>query len=125
LPSSTARTAALPTEGKTDLVASVVQQLDTSQQKQEAATAALGALSAADQEAVAANTGVLDHPDMITQRNLWYMVVATMAVAIFVFGIMVIRPGFRGGSIAWKAGWSHGTQPQVPPVPEALPARAA
>jgi hypothetical protein len=22
----------------------------------------------------------------------------------------VIHPGFRGGSIAWKAGWSHGRQ---------------
>src|SRR6266508_4413212 len=35
-----------------------------------------------------------------------------------------IPPGFCGGSIAWKAGWSHGTQQQVPPLPEALPARA-
>jgi hypothetical protein len=37
----------------------------------------------------------------------------------------VIPPGFCGGSIAWKAGWSHGTQLEFPPGPEALPARAA
>src|SRR6266508_2543315 len=43
----------------------------------------------------------------------------------YLSGHSVIRPGFRGGSIAWKAGWSHGTQQQFPPVPEALPARAA
>jgi len=39
--------------------------------------------------------------------------------------IEVIPPGFCGGSIAWKAGWSHGTQLEFPPGPEALPARAA
>ena len=38
---------------------------------------------------------------------------------------VVIHPGFPGGSIAWKAGWSHGTQQEHPPIPEALPARAA
>ncbi len=38
---------------------------------------------------------------------------------------LLIPPGFCGGSTAWKAGWSHGTQQQVPLVPEALPARAA
>src|SRR6266540_5538396 len=27
----------------------------------------------------------------------------------------VIPPGFCGGSIAWKAGWSHGTQLEIPP----------
>jgi hypothetical protein len=48
----------------------------------------MGALSSADQEAVAADAGVLDRPDAVTQRNLWYMVVGTMALAIFVFGIM-------------------------------------
>lgn len=40
-------------------------------------------------------------------------------------GFAVIRPGFCGGSIAWKAGWSHGIQQQSPPLAEALPARAA
>ena len=35
---------------------------------------------------------------------------------------VVIPPGFGGGSIAWKAGWSHGS---YPPIPEALSARAA
>ncbi len=39
--------------------------------------------------------------------------------------IWVIRPGFCGGSIAWKAGWSHGTREEFPPGPAALPARAA
>jgi glutamate synthase domain-containing protein 3 len=37
----------------------------------------------------------------------------------------VIPPGICGGSIAWKAGWSHGIQHESPPLPEALPARAA
>src|SRR6266545_920863 len=37
----------------------------------------------------------------------------------------LIRPGFCGGSIAWKAGWSHGTREEFPPGPAALPARAA
>jgi transposase len=34
----------------------------------------------------------------------------------------VIPPGFRGGSTAWKAGWSHGS---YPPIPEALSTGAA
>jgi putative transposase len=38
---------------------------------------------------------------------------------------LVIPAGFGGGSIAWKAGWSHDTQQQFPPGPEALPAGAA
>jgi transposase InsO family protein len=38
---------------------------------------------------------------------------------------LVIPPGFCGGSIAWKAGWGHGTQPQSQPLAEALPAGAA
>jgi hypothetical protein len=79
---------ALSSDAKPDLVASVVQGLGTSQQKQAAAGAAMGALSQADMEAVAANAGVLDLPDTKTQRNLWYMVVGTMALAIFAFGIM-------------------------------------
>ncbi len=37
----------------------------------------------------------------------------------------VIPPGFRGGSIAWKAGWSHGTRQESPPLAEAVPAGAA
>ena len=36
------------------------------------------------------------------------------------------RPGIPGGSIAWKGRrWSHGRQQRNPPVPAALPARAA
>ena len=34
----------------------------------------------------------------------------------------LIPAGFRGGSTAWKAGWSHGSYPSIP---EALSARAA
>jgi NAD(P)-dependent dehydrogenase (short-subunit alcohol dehydrogenase family) len=37
-------------------------------------------------------------------------------------GECLIRPGFCGGSIVWKAGWSHGTQPQSQPLAAALPA---
>jgi hypothetical protein len=35
------------------------------------------------------------------------------------------RPGSVGCSIAWKGRWSHGRQQRNPPVPEALPTRAA
>jgi hypothetical protein len=37
----------------------------------------------------------------------------------------LIHPGFPGGSIAWKAGWSHGRPQEFSPFAEALPARAA
>jgi hypothetical protein len=75
-------------EAKPELVAKVVQQLPSNEQKQAAAAAAMGQLSQADQEAVALGAGVLDLPDAITQRRLWYMVVGTMGIAIFVFGVM-------------------------------------
>jgi hypothetical protein len=42
-----------------------------------------------------------------------------------VVGSLLNRPGIPGGSIAWKGRWSHGKQQRNPPVPAALPARAA
>jgi hypothetical protein len=95
---ATAAADALSSDAKSGLVASVVQGLDTSQQKQDAAAAVMGALSAADQEAVAADAGVLDRPDALTQRRLWYMVVGTMALAVFTFGIMAFL------LLNWKRG---------------------
>jgi hypothetical protein len=83
-----AAAATVPNEATAEFVGQVVQQLDNDQQKQKAATAALAAVSPTGQAEVAANAGVLDLPDKMTQRRLWYMVVGTMAVAIFVFGVM-------------------------------------
>jgi hypothetical protein len=36
----------------------------------------------------------------------------------------LIRPGFRGGSIAWKAGWSYGKRQEPSSFAEAVPARS-
>ena len=47
---------------------------------------------------------------------------ARYAWRILAQGTCVIHPGFPGGSIAWKAGWSHGTQQEQPPLAEAVPA---
>jgi hypothetical protein len=50
---------------------------------------------------------------------------ASTAAAISSPGTLLNRPGSVGGSIAWKGRWSHGRQQRNPPVPEALPTRAA
>jgi cytochrome bd-type quinol oxidase subunit 1 len=76
---------ALPADSKQQLVTNVVQGLETAQQKQ-VATAAVNALPQTDQEEVAAT--ILGTPDRKTQQILWYVVVAMMGGAIFVFGIL-------------------------------------
>jgi len=47
----------------------------------------LGQLSPQDRDEVA-RASVLPLPDVRTQQVLWYMVVGTMAIGIFVFGTM-------------------------------------
>jgi hypothetical protein len=70
-------------------------QVDTDQQKQVAA-AAIGGLSQADQEDVAAT--ILGTPDRKTQQRLWYIVIGTMGGAIFVFGILTFLLVLMGKS---------------------------
>jgi hypothetical protein len=77
---------ALPAAAKQELAATVVQSLDTPEQRAAAAKSALGALSAPQQAAVAES--LLGSPDATTRQRLWYVVVGTMALAVFVFGSM-------------------------------------
>jgi hypothetical protein len=77
---------ALPSEAKQDLAASVVQGLDTPEQQKAAAEGVIGALPVKQRQQVAQS--LLGSPDKKTRQNLWYMVVATLVVAIFVFGVM-------------------------------------
>jgi hypothetical protein len=77
---------ALPNEAKQDLAATVVQSLDTPEQKRAAAEGAVGALSTEQRQDLAES--LLGRPDRKTRQNLWYIVVWTMAAAIFVFGSM-------------------------------------
>jgi hypothetical protein len=80
-----AATDGLPADSKQELVSSLVQSLGTEQQKQ-AATAAISGLAQEDQEDVAAS--ILGTPDRKTRQMLWYIVIATIGGAIFVFGIL-------------------------------------
>jgi hypothetical protein len=77
---------ALAPESTSAAVGEVVGNLSTPGQQQDAATAAVGALSPAGQQAVL--TSLLGTPDPKTQRRLWYIVVSTIAAAIFVFGVL-------------------------------------
>jgi hypothetical protein len=63
-----------------------VQSLATPQEQKSAAEDAMSALPQAQREEVA--QGVLGTPNDKTRQVLWYMVVATIALAIFVFGTM-------------------------------------
>jgi hypothetical protein len=76
---------ALPDEAKQGLAATVVQGLAPAQQ-QAAAQGVLDALPN-DQRTQLAET-VLGSPDKKTRKILWYMVVSTLAAAVFVFGSM-------------------------------------
>jgi hypothetical protein len=60
--------------------------LDTPEQQRAAAEGVVGTLPAQQQQQLA--EGVLGPLDDVTRRNLWYIVVWTMAAAIFVFGTM-------------------------------------
>jgi hypothetical protein len=77
---------AMTSDAKQGLAASVVKGLDTPEQQTAAAEGAINALPAAQREQVA--QGVLGNPDKKTRQVLWYMVVATLTLAIFVFGTM-------------------------------------
>jgi hypothetical protein len=76
---------ALPDEAKQGLAATVVQGLPAAQQ-QAAAQGVLDALPD-DQRTQLAET-VLGSPDKNTRKVLWYVVVSTLAAAVFVFGSM-------------------------------------
>jgi hypothetical protein len=76
---------ALPDEAKQGLAATVVQGLPAAQQ-QAAAQGVLDALPN-DQRTQLAET-VLGSPDKNTRKVLWYVVVSTLAAAVFVFGSM-------------------------------------
>jgi hypothetical protein len=78
--------AALPTEAKQDLAATVVQSLDTPEQQRAAAEGVIEALPAQQRQQLAES--VLGSPDQRTRQILWYIVIWTMAAAIFVFGAM-------------------------------------
>jgi hypothetical protein len=75
----------LPDEAKQGLAATVVQGLPSAQQ-QAAAQGVLDTLSN-DQRTQLAET-VLGSPDRNTRKVLWYVVVSTLAAAVFVFGSM-------------------------------------
>jgi hypothetical protein len=77
---------ALPDAAKQDLAATVVRSMDSPEQQKAAVVSALGALSAPQQQQVA--EGLLGSPDTETRQRLWYIVVGTMAVAVFFFGFM-------------------------------------
>ncbi|MBV9096058.1 MAG: hypothetical protein JO132_19660 [Streptosporangiaceae bacterium] len=77
---------ALPPDVKQDIAATVVQGLDTSAQKQQAAEAVIGALPPDVKQQVAET--VLGSPDQRTRQILWYLVVSTLTIAVFVFGSM-------------------------------------
>jgi hypothetical protein len=76
----------LAPEEQQDLAATVVQSLDTPEQQRAAAEGAVGALTTQQRQQLAEN--VLGRPDRETRQNLWYVVIWTMAAAIFVFGSM-------------------------------------
>ena len=76
---------ALPDEARQGLAASVVQGLAPAQQ-QAAAQGVMDALPDDKRTQIAEN--VLGSPDKQTRKILWYMVVSTLAAAVFVFGSM-------------------------------------
>jgi hypothetical protein len=77
---------AMPNETKQDLAAAVVRSLETPEQQRAAAEGVVGTLPSTQQQQLA--EGVLGRPDARTRAKLWYIVVWTMAAAIFVFGTM-------------------------------------
>jgi hypothetical protein len=77
---------ALPSEAKQGLAATVVQGLDTPAQQQAAAEQVMRTLPS--EQRVQAAENVIGPPDKRTRQVLWYMVVSTLTVAVFVFGSM-------------------------------------
>jgi hypothetical protein len=86
--------AALPTEAKQDLAAAVVETLDTPEQQRAAAEGVIGALPLQQRQQLAES--VLGSPDQRTRQVLWYIVIWTMAAAIFVFGAMAFVLIYQG-----------------------------
>jgi hypothetical protein len=80
-----AAAAEVSNEATPRLVATVVNALPTDQ-KQAAAQAAMSTLSQDQRGALAAS--ILGEPNPKTQQMLWYIVVGSMGLSIFVFGIM-------------------------------------
>jgi hypothetical protein len=77
---------AMSSEAKQGLAASVVQGLDTPEQQKAAAEGVMSAVPMKQRQQVAQS--LLGSPDKKTRQVLWYMVVSTLVVAIFVFGTM-------------------------------------
>jgi len=77
---------AMPSEAKQDLAASVVRGLDTPEQQKAAAEGVMSAMPVKQRQEVAQS--LLGRPDKTTRQVLWYMVVSTLVLAIFVFGTM-------------------------------------
>jgi hypothetical protein len=77
---------AMPSEAKQGLAATVVQGLDTPAQQQAAAEGVMGALTSEQRAQVAESA--IGTPDKRTRQILWYMVISTLTVAVFVFGSM-------------------------------------
>jgi hypothetical protein len=77
---------ALPDAAMQGLAATVVQSIDTPEQQRAAAEGVVRALPNEQREQLA--DSVLGRPDRVTRQHLWYIVVWTMAAAIFIFGTM-------------------------------------
>jgi hypothetical protein len=67
-------------------MAKVIGNLNTPDQQQQAAAAAVNALPPEGQQEVL--TSLLGTPNPKTQRTLWYIVISTISAAIFVFGVL-------------------------------------
>jgi hypothetical protein len=63
-----------------------VQGLDTPEQQKAAAEGVMSAVPIKQRQQVAQS--LLGNPDKKTRQVLWYMVVSTLVVAIFVFGAL-------------------------------------
>ncbi|MER6126629.1 hypothetical protein ABT173_29240 [Streptomyces sp. NPDC001795] len=77
---------ALPDEGKPDLAAVLINGMNTDEQKQAAAGRAVDALKPEQRQQLART--VLGQPDARTTQVLWYIVVSTLAAAVFAFGVL-------------------------------------
>jgi hypothetical protein len=77
---------ALPDAAMQGLAATVVQSIDAPEQQRAAAEGVVRALPNEQREQLA--DSVLGRPDRVTRQHLWYIVVWTMAAAIFIFGTM-------------------------------------
>jgi hypothetical protein len=76
---------AMPDEAKQDLLASVAERLPI-EQRQATAQSVVDSLPAQQQQQVAES--VLGPPDFKTRQFLWFVVVGTLAAAVFVFGVL-------------------------------------